>query len=160
MTVIRLNGREIRLDFTQEGETWRFRVESEVERTAGVRQVAPGVYSVILDGRSYEATLDGNCVSVGGRAFEVEIVDTRRWSREGNHAHAGGRQNVSSAMPGKVIRVLVAAGDEVEAGQGLIVVEAMKMQNELKAIRAGRVRTVTTMAGRTVNAGEILATIE
>jgi biotin carboxyl carrier protein len=160
MTVIRLDGREIRLDLTQDGETCRFRVESEVERTAGVRQVSPGVYSVILDGRSYEAIVDGNSVSVGGRAFEVEMADPRRWSRERNHAPAAGRQNVTSAMPGKVIRVLIAAGDDVEAGQGLIVVEAMKMQNELKASRAGRVQTVTAAAGRTVHAGEILATIE
>ena len=63
-------------------------------------------------------------------------------------------------MPGKVIRVLVSVGDDVEAGQGLIVVEAMKMQNEMKAARAGRVVSVAAVAGATVNAGEILAAIE
>ena len=63
-------------------------------------------------------------------------------------------------MPGKVVRVLVAQGDQVEAGQGLVIVEAMKMQNELKAPRAGKVVAVAAAAGATVNAGEILATIE
>ena len=63
-------------------------------------------------------------------------------------------------MPGKVVRVLVAQGDQVEAGEGLIVVEAMKMQNEMKAAKAGRVATLAAVAGATVNAGEILATIE
>jgi biotin carboxyl carrier protein len=63
-------------------------------------------------------------------------------------------------MPGKVVRVLVAPGDAVEAGQGLLVVEAMKMQNEMKAVRAGRVLTVHTKEGATVAAGEVLATVE
>jgi biotin carboxyl carrier protein len=63
-------------------------------------------------------------------------------------------------MPGKVVRVLVAPGDQVEAGQGLVVVEAMKMQNEMKAAHAGRVATVPAKEGATVAAGEILATIE
>jgi biotin carboxyl carrier protein len=63
-------------------------------------------------------------------------------------------------MPGKVVRVLVAPGDTVEAGQGLLVVEAMKMQNEMKASRAGRILTVAAREGATVSAGEILATIE
>jgi biotin carboxyl carrier protein len=63
-------------------------------------------------------------------------------------------------MPGKVVRVLIAPGDSVETGQGLIVVEAMKMQNEMKATRAGRVLSVTVKEGATVSAGQILATIE
>jgi biotin carboxyl carrier protein len=63
-------------------------------------------------------------------------------------------------MPGKVVRVLVALGDQVEAGQGIVVVEAMKMQNEMKAAKAGRVMTLAAAPGATVNAGEILAAIE
>jgi biotin carboxyl carrier protein len=63
-------------------------------------------------------------------------------------------------MPGKVVRLLVAAGDSVEAGQGIVVVEAMKMQNELKAPRAGKVTALAAKMGATVSAGEVLATIE
>jgi biotin carboxyl carrier protein len=159
-TLLLLDGREIRLDWIEDGETCRFRIESEEERSAEIRQVKPGVYSVLLGGRSYQAILDGSSVSIGGRAFRLEVVDPRRCKRERNHRESVGRQNIAASMPGKVIRVLVSQGDEVEAGQGLIVVEAMKMQNEMKAARAGRVVTLAAVAGATVNAGEILATIE
>jgi biotin carboxyl carrier protein len=155
-----LDGREIRLDWKHDGETCRFRIESEGEKAADIRQVAPGVYSVLLGGRSYQARLDGNSVSIGGRSFQAEVLDPRRWNRERNHRQGEGRQNITSAMPGKVVRVLVSPGDEVEAGQGLIVVEAMKMQNEIKASRAGRVAALTAVAGATVDSGEILAIIE
>ena len=155
-----LNGREIRLDWKQDGETCRFRIESEEERVADIRPVEPAVYSVLVDGRSYQAIVDGNSVSIAGRTFAVEVIDPRRWKRERNHQAGEGFQNIIASMPGKVIRVLVSAGDAVEAGQGLIVVEAMKMQNEMKAVRAGRVVTLAAVAGATVNAGEILATIE
>jgi len=160
LTRVLLDGREVRLDWKQDGETCRFRIESEQEKVADIRQVAPAVYSVLVDGRSYQAIIDGNSVSIDGRTFEVEVPDPRRWNRERNHQAGEGRQNITASMPGKVIRVLVSPGDEVEAGQGLIVVEAMKMQNEMKATRAGRVVTLAAVAGGTVNAGEILATIE
>jgi biotin carboxyl carrier protein len=123
-------------------------------------QVEPGVYSVLSAGRSYEARIDGNRVSIGGRSFRAEAIDPRRWNRERNHGQAEGRQNIVATMPGRVVRVLVSVGDQVEAGQGIVVVEAMKMQNEMKAVRAGRVATMSAMAGATVNAGEILAAIE
>ena len=79
---------------------------------------------------------------------------------ERNHARAEERQKIVAAMPGKVVRVLVAAGDEVAAGQGIVVVEAMKMQNEMKAPRAGKVVSLTAAAGATVKAGDVLASIE
>ena len=76
-------------------------------------------------------------------------------------ADAGkGRQNIAAMMPGKVVRVLVAMGDAVEAGEGLVVVEAMKMQNEMKSPKAGRVIEVRTRPEATVAAGEVLVVIE
>jgi len=159
MTLL-LDGREIRLDWKLDGETCRFRIESQEEKTADIRQVEPGVYSVVTGGRSYQARVEDGVVSIAGRSFRVEVLDPRRWSRDRNHQVAEGRQNITASMPGKVVRVLVAQGDQVEAGQGLIVVEAMKMQNEMKAAKAGRVATLAAVAGATVNAGEILATIE
>ena len=71
-----------------------------------------------------------------------------------------GLETIAAPMPGKVVRVLVAPGDAMEAGQGLVMVEAMKMQNELKASRPGRVLTVPAKEGTTMAAGETLATIE
>jgi biotin carboxyl carrier protein len=131
---------------------------------AQIVTVEPGVYSVLLDGRSYEARVeDGNgCVVVfiDGHRFEVEIRDPRRWTRQSGRAGAEGRLNVTAPMPGKIVRLLVAEGDEVEAGQGLLVVEAMKMQNEMKAPKAGRVVALTAREGATVAAGDVLAAIE
>jgi biotin carboxyl carrier protein len=118
------------------------------------------VYSVLVNGRSYDVRVDGDNISACRQTFRVELIDPRSWNRDRNHRHAEGLQNVAAAMPGKVVRVLVSQGEQVEAGQGLIVVEAMKMQNEMKAVRAGRVVTLAAVAGATVNAGEILATIE
>jgi len=155
-----LDGRQIRIEWRQEDETYRFRAESEEEKTAEIRQVEPGVYSVLAGGHSYEARIDWESVTIGGKTFRAEVFDPRRWSRDRNHSHTEGRQNIVASMPGKVVRVMVAEGAAVEAGQGIAVVEAMKMQNEMKAARAGRVVSLTAVAGSTVNAGEILAVIE
>jgi len=151
------------LELSREGEEWRFRLRGADERCALVRQAEPDVYSVLLDGRSYDARIEeapeGLVVVIAGHRFEIGVRDPRRLSRK--HAGLGqeGRQNVTAPMPGKVVRVLVSPGDEVAAGQGLLVVEAMKMQNELKALRRGRVETIAAREGATVTAGEVLATI-
>ena len=126
--------------------------------------VDPGVYSVLLDGRSYEARVEqaGDCTTVfiDGHRFEVEIRDPRRWSRLTGRRGVEGRLNVTAPMPGKIVRLLVTEGETVEAGQGLLVVEAMKMQNEMKAPKAGRVVSLTAREGATVAAGDVLAAIE
>jgi len=155
-----LDGCEIPIEWRKEDETYRFRAESEEEKTADIKLVEAGVYSILAGGKVYEARADGNSVTIGGRTFRAELIDPRRWNPERSHRHAEGRQNIVATMPGKVVRVMVSEGDEVAAGQGIVVVEAMKMQNEMKAIRAGRVVTLAVAAGATVNAGEILAAIE
>ena len=97
---------------------------------------------------------------IDGFRFEIAVRDPRRLARGAGARGARRRVRPSLApMPGKVVRVLVSPGDEVEAGPGLVVVEAMKMQNEMKAPRAGRVITVPAKEGATVTAGETLATI-
>jgi len=85
MTLVLVNGREIRLDWKQDGETCRFRVESDVEKAAEVRQVEPGVYSVLVGGRSYQVRIEGAVVSIAGRSYSVEVLDPRRWNRNRNH---------------------------------------------------------------------------
>ena len=136
----------------------------ELGGQADIAMPEPGVYSVLKDGRSYEArveeTASGLVVVIDGHRFEVEIRDPRQWTRKSDSAGSHGVQHLSAPMPGKVVRVLVAAGEEVEAGQGLVVVEAMKMQNEIKASRAGRVLKVSAKEGATVSAGEDLVTME
>ena len=83
-----------------------------------------------------------------------------RQKKEGPGAHGAGPQRVTAPMPGKVVRVLVKPGEDVKARQGLVVVEAMKMENELRAARDGRVRDVAVKEGQSVDAGAVLLTVE
>jgi biotin carboxyl carrier protein len=139
-------------------------VEIDPRHLESVREVEPGVYSVLLEGRSFEVramrATDGFDVHSGGRRFPVEVRDPRDASRHSKTALGSGRQNISTPMPGKVVRLLVREGDAVEACQGLVVVEAMKMQNEMKASRAGRVAEVRVSDGDTVAAGDTLVVLE
>jgi biotin carboxyl carrier protein len=129
-----------------------------------IEQVEPGVYSVLVNGRSYEARVEqaegGVAVFIDGHRFEIEVRDARRWSRQTGRREIAGRLNVVAPMPGKIVRLLVAVGDTVAAGQGLLVVEAMKMQNEVKAPKAGRVVSLAAREGATAAAGDVLAIIE
>jgi biotin carboxyl carrier protein len=158
-----INGADTAIELLERAPECRFRFGG-VESTAQVELPEPGVYSILMDGRSYDARVEespaGLIVVIDGHRFEVQVRDPRRRSRGSAGRHADGVQQVAAPMPGKVIRVLVAPGDTVVAGQGLVVVEAMKMQNELKALRDGRIGTMSAREGSTVIAGEVLATIE
>ena len=131
---------------------------------AHVVEVAPGLYSVLHEGRSYEVRITGGAGQwqgvVGERCFRAELRDPREMTKQANAGLAHKHQDVKAPMPGKVIRVLVRQGDAVEAGQGLVVVEAMKMQNEMKALRAGAVLRVAVQDGDTVAAGDVLVTLD
>ena len=159
-----IDGRDDTIEILSPAPACRFQIGDATPLDANVESPEPGVYSVLLDGRSYDALVEdtptGLVVTIEGHRFELEVRDPRRWSRKGSGGGAGAVQSIVSPMPGKVVRVLAAAGDEVAAGQGIVVVEAMKMQNELKSNRKGRVLTVSVKEGATVNAGELLATIE
>jgi len=100
-------------------------------------------------------------VGVGGRTVAVS-VNGHKWGRAASDAsgHAHGEQSVVAPMPGRVVRVLVGPGDEVTVRQGVVVVEAMKMENELRSPKAGKVRDVTVTPGMSVEAGRVLVVIE
>ena len=123
------------------------------------------VLSILLDGKSYEAKQDiaGQMlhISVQGQRYEVEVRDPRslRSRRRAAGAEDGPRKLLAS-MPGKVVRVLQSEGSAVEAGQGVLVVEAMKMQNELKSPKTGSVKKILVSEGAAVNAGDTLAIVE
>ncbi len=121
-------------------------------------ETEPGVYSILVDCASYELRLSPGEVFVNGRRFAVEANSA--WKRRGSETGGAGRANIIAPMPGKVVRVLAELNQEVQAGQGIVVVEAMKMQNEMKAPRAGRVASISVKAGDSVNAGTVLASIE
>ena len=138
-------------------------VEVDAERLDHVAQVEPGVYSVLLAGLSFEvraiASREGLRLELDGRRFTAEVSDPRDRSQRSAAALGTGRQSIAAPMPGKVIRVLVGEGDAVEVGQGLVVVEAMKMQNEMKALRSGQVVEVRVRDGDTVTAGDVLVVL-
>jgi biotin carboxyl carrier protein len=99
-------------------------------------------------------------IVAGNREFSARVRDPRQWRRNrGTAAEAEGRQQVVAPMPGKIVRVLVKAGDKVVLKQGLLVVEAMKMQNEIRSPKSGTVERLLVNEGQTVNAGEILAIV-
>jgi biotin carboxyl carrier protein len=100
-------------------------------------------------------------VHVGGTPVVVTVNGRRRWGRKDESGGSGaGPQRVTAPMPGKIVRVLVASGDVVAARQPLVVVEAMKMENELRAGRAGTVADVHAREGASVEAGALLLVIQ
>lgn len=101
-------------------------------------------------------------VHVAGRTIPVQVRQAGGFGRQkkAGAAPGTGPQRIAAPMPGKIVRVLVAAGDEVKARQGLVVVEAMKMENELRAARDGRVREVVVAEGQSVDAGMLLVVVD
>lgn len=100
-------------------------------------------------------------VSLRGRDYAIELSDPKRLrGSQSAGAHDHGAVQIVASMPGKVVRLLVELGSQVEAGAGIVVVEAMKMQNEMKSPKAGVVTSLSATAGATVNAGDVLAEIE
>jgi biotin carboxyl carrier protein len=158
-----IDGREQHIELVAPAPACRFQLGDAAAREAQIESPAPGLYSVLLDGRSYDVFVEETpallVVAIDGYRFEIDVRDPRRLSRKTAGRGADGVQTLASPMPGKVVRILAAPGDAVEPGQGILVVEAMKMQNEMKASRAGKVLTIPVREGATVAAGETLATI-
>jgi len=133
---------------------------------ASVSEPEPGIFVVILNARVYRCALDrlptGETeVTVNGERMPVAIRDRKRLpANAGSDGRSGGRATLVSPMPGKVVRVMCSVGDEVAANQGLLVVEAMKMQNEVQSPKIGKVAELRVREGQTVNAGEVLAVVE
>jgi acetyl/propionyl-CoA carboxylase alpha subunit len=139
------------------------RIDGEIVEPAGpadIVETEPGVWSVVSGGVVFEVRQTGDEITIAGHRFLFEIEDPRRWKRSARAADAQGRATIIAAMPGKIVRVLVAVGDDVAAGQGVLVIEAMKMQNEMKAPRDGRVAAIDVREHDSVNAGAKLLTIE
>lgn len=129
----------------------------------------PGLLSVLLttpEGRTQsfhclaDPSADDPAILINGQRIPYAITDPRSLRATSTTASATGPKPLKSPMPGRIVRVLVALGDEVEQGQGCVVIEAMKMQNELKAPRAGKVSKLTAVVGETVPANAILLIIE
>jgi len=151
------------VELTIERSNGQYVVEIGGERRrADVQKLEGDFYSILTDGRSYEVSVEprGEAYYVRHGAAEllVALSDPSRQAREGKVKQ--GPEEIITHMPGKVVRVLVAEGDEVEAGQGVVVVEAMKMENEVAAGKPGKVVAIRVEPGQTVEGGAVLAVIE
>jgi biotin carboxyl carrier protein len=164
---IELGGKPHTAELVRVGERLRCFLDGKVLEADAV-EVAPGVYSILIGGESFEVRVEpraeagvaGLRVVVGSREFSADVRDPRQWRRQRDAAaEAEGRQRVLAPMPGKIIRVLVKAGDSIEMKQGLVVVEAMKMQNEIRSPKSGTVERLMVTEGQAVNTGEVLAII-
>jgi biotin carboxyl carrier protein len=158
---IAIDGKEAALSVA--GTRFEYQREggAAVDRQYSAATASEGTWSILIDGRSYAvAILGAGEISVNGRVFHIDVFDPRELRGRRSAADSSGPQSVTAPMPGRVIRVLVEPGQTVAADEGLIVVEAMKMQNEMKAPRAGRVAAIKTVAGATVSAGDVLLVIE
>lgn len=133
-----------------------------------VRQPSPDSYLFFMGANVYDCRVSQRATSkesldvdIRGRSYEVTIVDPKRLrSGQNSDRHHHGVAEIQAQMPGKVVRVLVEAGASIEKGAGIVVVEAMKMQNEMKSPREGVVVSIKVKAGDTVNAGDVMAVIE
>ena len=149
-------GREGHLTVTIDGTP----AAVDVRRTASGYSLllGPGGDQVVEAAVTEGATRGDLVVHLPGLSLPVTIDASRRRGKIA--AHADGEQRIVAPMPGRVVRILVAAGDEVELRQPVIVVEAMKMENELRAPKAGRVKEVAVEAGASVESGRLLVVIE
>ena len=174
-----INGKARRVEIKRDGTGYQVSVDGR-RQTADVTVVG-GVWSLILSDagddkadakaapsrRSYEIAIAEKAggeltVHVNGRLVPATVAGGRgTWARRGHDAATGaGPQRVIAPMPGKVVKVLVKPGDTVAAKQGVVVVEAMKMENELRAPKAGTVTEVRVGEGTSVEAGAVLVVME
>ena len=128
----------------------------------------PNVFLLKNEGKIFQAFVspqrkagDPFQVQIGRHSLNIKLFDPKRLRVTGGNAeHGDGAAEIRTAMPGKVVRVLVEKGAAVEKGDGVLVVEAMKMQNELKSPKAGTIKDIRVEEGSTVAAGDVLAVIE
>lgn len=143
-------------------------VRAEVDGRAyalELREPEPGSYLFFREAEIHECRVssgqNGFDVNLRGRNHAVTIIDPKRLrSGQDSDRHHHGLAEIRAPMPGKVVRVHIEAGAAVEKGAGVIVVEAMKMQNEMKSPRAGVVVSINVKPGDTVNAGDVLAVVD
>jgi biotin carboxyl carrier protein len=162
---VRIGDKTRIVELERNADRWRIALDGQ-PLDADAVQITPNNFSILLRGQSHEVRVTPSpngtlTLQSGLEEFTAEVVDPRAWSgRRHSALEAEGRQQVVAPMPGKVVRLLVKAGDTVEAGQGLLVVEAMKMQNEIRSPKSGIVERLLAQEGKAVNAGEILAWVE
>ena len=157
-------GKPVAVELEHGAKGWQCRIDGE-PRPVDVVEVAPGLLSLLLDAQSFTVHLERRSGAWRVHTRDTDLVatveDPRRWSGCSRSEELGlaGRQEVTAPMPGKVVRLLVREKQEVEAGQGVAVVEAMKMQNEIPSPKKGVIEQVRVREGETVEHGAVLVVI-
>lgn len=162
-----IDGEKHEITIHRDGEIVRAEIDGR-RLEASASQPEHDVFLIKTNGRIFQASVEKppdepgiSRVQIGKQSFDISVIDPKRLrSSAGDGVHADGLAEIKTAMPGKVVRVVCSVGDEIEKGSSVLVVEAMKMQNELKAPKSGIVKEIRVAEGSTVSAGDILATIE
>jgi len=163
---IDLDGESCTLNLQANGANTEYKLEGAIAGSgiASVAELQAGVFSVLLGARSFTVHIAPKGeeleVWVAGQRHIISVTDARDATRNKKKASAAGPVEIRAQMPGKVIKLLTELGASVTAGQGIIVVEAMKMQNEMKAPKDGVVSRILAAEGATVAAGETLIVVE
>lgn len=162
---VSIDGTPHKVELERRGDQWRCQVDGHAYELDAAF-TARDVLSILVGGKAYEVkreySLTGEThVIIGSERFEAEVRDPR--SLRSRRAAAGvgeGPQKIAAPMPGKVVRIMAPEKTEVEAGQGILVMEAMKMQNEIKSPKKGVVTKIAVAEGANVNAGDVMAIVE
>ncbi len=160
---VAINGKSHRLELNRTDGRWSCRLDGrEVDVDAVLAR--PDVLSLRIGNQAFEV----KCERVGGEVhiwvgsarFAVEVRDPRSLRARARAADDHGPRKLTAPMPGRIVRVLATQGAEVEAGGGVLVVEAMKMQNEIKSPKKGTIQKILVSEGAAVDAGDVLAIVE
>lgn len=160
---VTIDGKSFRLELNRADDRWLCRLDGrEIEVDAVLAR--PDVLSLRIGNRAYEVKCErvsgDTHFWVGSARFAAEVRDPRSLRSRTRTVDDSGPRKITAPMPGKVVRVLVSEGDEVEAGAGVLVVEAMKMQNEIKSPKKGTVQKILVSEGAAVNSCDVLAIVE
>ena len=160
---ITIDGKKYRLDLNRADGRWSCRLDGR-EFEIDPILTRPDMLSLRIGDLAYEVKSERVAnelhLWVGSTCFAVEVRDPRSLRGRTRAGDDHGPRKITAPMPGKVVRLLVREGDEVEPGQGVVVVEAMKMQNEIKSPKKGSIQKILVSEGAAVNAGDVLAIVE
>ena len=160
---VTIDGKNYRLELKRDGDRWSCRVDGRAFEVDAVL-ARPDVLSLRIGNKAYEVKCERVAsdlhIWVGSVRYAAEVRDPRSLRGRARAVDEHGPKKLTAPMPGKVVRILVTQGAEIEAGAGVLVVEAMKMQNEVKSPKKGTVQKILVNEGAAVNAGDVLAIVE
>ncbi len=158
------NGEIVDVEFTRKNSRTIEAKIGDRQYVLEAKAVEPGIYWIAWNNQSLEVCVvdqeDGYVVVLNGKRLQLGFVDSRSaLRRAAKHSHKGIAE-IRAPMPGKVVKVLATQGSEVQANEGILVIEAMKMQNEIKSPKPGVVKQLNVVEGNAVNSGDLLATVD